>query len=323
MTGAAREAARCGLVVVAAVALMLVVSVRAQSWTTDLEAASGGRVVQVGPAAGGGPDESARSGGPRAVVAWPLEAYVARVLAGEAEPDAAPAAVEALAIAIRTFALANAGRHTGDGFDLCDSTHCQVPRAATEATRRAAMATVGQVLTWNGTPAEVFYSANCGGRSEGSEHVWSGTGLPYLLSTPDDVHGDDVHWSLDLSLEEVGVALSRVGFRGQLRDVEIDARSPSGRVTLLRLPGLEPASIAGGAFRAAIGNVRVRSTLFSIDRRGAGVRVTGHGYGHGVGMCVVGAGRRAARGEGVREILAQYFPGLKITQLPSRSTSAE
>jgi stage II sporulation protein D len=301
--------------VLVAVVLALVVSVRAQSGPPDRNAANGHRVVRVGPAVGRHPGEGASRGTRVDAVSWPLEEYVARVLAGEAEPDAGPAAAEALAVAIRTFALANVGRHASDGFDLCDSTHCQVPAAATAATRRAAMATAGQVLTWHGAPAEVFYSANCGGHSEGAEHVWSGDGLPYLVSAPDDVHGDEVTWSVDLSLEEVGMALSRIGFRGQLRDVEVERRSPSGRATRLRLPGLDPASVTGGRFRAAIGNVTVRSTLFSIDRRGSGLRITGHGYGHGVGMCVIGAGRRAARGESVLEILAQYYPGLDLTGL--------
>ena len=301
-----------------AVLLPFAVPVRAQPGLTDadLEVASGGRVVRVGPAGSG-----ARNGdgaGRNAVVIWPLERYVARVLAGEAEPDAGNAAVEALAIAIRTFALANADRHAADGFDLCDGTHCQVPRAATGATRRAAMATLGQILTWNGAPAEVFYSASCGGYSEGSEHVWSGAGLPYLSSALDDVHRDDAAWTVDLSLDDVQRALSRVGFRGQISDVAVDTRSPSGRATRLRVPGLEPAAITGEQFRAAIGNVTVRSTLFSIERRGTALHVTGYGYGHGVGMCVVGAGRRATRGEGVQQILAQYFPGLDVKRLGPR-----
>jgi stage II sporulation protein D len=325
VTIAARGAAGCALVVATLVAtlvailLPVAVPVRAQlpaqSGLTDaeLEAASGGRVVRVGPAGSGARDGD--SAGRNAVVTWPLEEYVARVLAGEAEPDAGNAAVKALAIAVRTFALANAARHADDGFDLCDGTHCQVPRAATGATRRAAMATLGQILTWNGAPAEVFYSASCGGYSEGSEHVWSGVGLPYLSSGLDDVHRDDPAWTVELSLDDVQRALIRVGFRGQLSDVAVDSRSPSGRATRLRVPGLVPTVVTGERFRAAIGSVTVRSTLFSIQRRGTTLRVTGYGYGHGVGMCVVGASRRATRGEGVQQILAQYFPGLDVTRL--------
>ena len=79
----------------------------------------------------------ARPGGGHTVTTIPLEAYVARVLAGEAARDSPPAALEALAIAVRTFTLANRGRHGADGFDLCDETHCQVMRVATMATERA------------------------------------------------------------------------------------------------------------------------------------------------------------------------------------------
>ena len=94
-----------------------------------------------------------------------METYVARVLAGEALRDSQPAALEALAITIRTFALANRGRHRADGFDLCDQTHCQVLRAAVAATERAARATAGRLLLRDGAPASVYYSASCGGRT--------------------------------------------------------------------------------------------------------------------------------------------------------------
>ena len=71
----------------------------------------------------------ARAGGGYTVTALPLETYVARVLAGEAARDSPPAALEALAITVRTYALANRSRHRADGFDLCDQTHCQVLRS--------------------------------------------------------------------------------------------------------------------------------------------------------------------------------------------------
>ena len=96
----------------------------------------------------------------------PLEEYVARVVAGEGQPRAADAAQQALAIAVRTFALANRARHRSEGFDLCDTTHCQVLRPATPASTRAALATAGKVLVDRGEPAPVFYSAWCGGYSE-------------------------------------------------------------------------------------------------------------------------------------------------------------
>jgi stage II sporulation protein D len=71
--------------------------------------------------------------------------------------------------------------------------------------------------------------------------------------------------------------------------------------------------IAGDDFRAAVGPRELRSTAFTVTKAGRAYRFTGRGYGHGVGMCVVGAGRRAARGETTAQILAQYYPGLTLT----------
>src|SRR5206468_10119770 len=127
-------------------------------------------------------------GGGYTIATLPLETYVARVVAGEAARDSPPAALEALAITVRTFALANRGRHHADGFDVCDQTHCQVLRAATAATDRAAVATAGRVLMAHGSAiAAVFYSASCGGRTEIPSEVWPGADdPPYLPSHRDD-----------------------------------------------------------------------------------------------------------------------------------------
>lgn len=252
----------------------------------------------------------------------PLEVYVARVLAGEGEPRAAEAAQQALAVAIRTFTLANVDRHVRDGFDLCDTTHCQVLRPASAASRRAVASTAGRVLTWQGAIAEVFYSASCGGRSEAASQVWPGADYQYLRSIADNVHDDDERWTVDLALRDVQRALARTGFEGKrLKDVRIDARSSSGRVTRLKLTGMRPDVVSGEQFRAAVGTSELRSTAFSVKKRGDSVRLTGRGFGHGVGLCVIGAGRRAARGDSVRAILAQYYPGLEVTQLDEESSA--
>ena len=272
---------------------------------SDLEAASGGRVIRIGALASDGH-----------VTVLPLEVYVARVLAGEGEPRAASAAQQALAIAIRTYAMANLDRHGRDGYDLCDTTHCQVPRPATPASRRAALATAGTMLTWRGAAAAVFYSASCGGRSEEASQIWPGVHLPYLTSHADDVHRDDPPWAVELRLRDVQQALGRAGFAGdRLRDLSIESRNESGRVSRLHLKGLKPDTIAGDQFRAAVGAVALRSTAFSLTRHGDRVAFTGRGFGHGVGLCVIGAGHRATRGESVTAILAQYYPGLALARI--------
>jgi SpoIID/LytB domain protein len=271
-----------------------------------LEKVSEGRTVDIGLLSTGG-----------GVATIPLEVYVARVLAGEAEPGAPDASQQALAVAIRTYAIVNEGRHRREGFDLCDTTHCQVMRTANDYSRRAALSTAGRVLTLNGKPVEIFYSANCGGRSERAADVWpGGSRFPYLRSVPDNVHGDETPWALTLTLDEIRQSLVKAGFGGErLRDIEIEARTSSGRVARLHLRGLRPDAIAGDPFRMAIGARQLRSTAFSMTRTGNSVRFTGMGYGHGVGMCVIGAGKRARRGESLEAILGQYFPGLALLSL--------
>jgi stage II sporulation protein D len=259
-----------------------------------------GRTVAVGSLSGA------------SIVTLPLEEYVARVLAGEGQPNAPESTQQALAIAIRTYAVFNTGRHRRDGFDLCDTTHCQVPRTATAASRRAALATAGRVLIYQGAPAEIFYSASCGGRSENAADVWPTLDLPYLRSVSDDVHGDEERWVLERTLEQVERLLQRYNFQGSLRGVEIDDRTDSGRVAKLRLPGLRPDGITGEQLRFALGASELRSTAFSVDRRGRTVRFTGRGYGHGVGLCIVGAGRRGERGQSADAILRHYYPGLIV-----------
>ena len=285
----------------------------AQGEVTDeqLEAASVGRTLAIGSLNGG------------RITRIPLEVYVARVLAGEGEPNAPDAARQALAVAIRTYTLVQMGRHRREGFDLCDTVHCQVLRAANDSSRRAALATARRVLTVNGAPAEVFYSASCGGRSEGAAQVWPGATFPYMqVVRDDDVHEEDVPWTLELTIDELRSALSRAGFGGgPLRSIEIDGVNQSGRVERLRVPGMRPNEITGPAFRDALGTTRIRSTAFTLSHQGKVVRFTGRGYGHGVGMCVIGAGRRARRGESLETILAQYYPNLRLTDLATASVS--
>jgi SpoIID/LytB domain protein len=255
-------------------------------------------------------------GGGGRVSVLPLEVYVARVISAEGEPNAPAATQQALAVAVRTFTVVNARRHAREGFALCDTTHCQVLRASTPASRQAAFATAGRILTYNGSPAEVFYSASCGGRSERASEIWPNANFPYLDSVVDDVHGEDAPWTLEMPLREIQEAVARSGSgAGRLTGVEVDARSVSGRAARLRLSGMRPETMTGESFRAAIGTRTLRSTAFSIETSAEIVRFTGRGYGHGVGMCVIGAGRRAKRGDNVEQILAAYYPGLALASL--------
>src|SRR5207244_1040897 len=81
--------------------------------------------------------------------------------------------------------------------------------------------------------------------------------------------------------------------------------------------GLRPAEISGQDLRVAVGRTlgwqHLKSTAFELQQRGDAYRFTGHGSGHGVGMCVIGSARLAERGVTAEAILARYFPGLTIS----------
>jgi stage II sporulation protein D len=270
----------------------------------------------------------AKPGGGYTVTTMPLETYVARVLAGEMLRDSQPAALEALAITIRTFALANRGRHRADGFDVCDQTHCQVVRAATAATDRAAHATASRILVRDGVAASVYYSASCGGHTQVPSDVWPGADdPPYLPSREDDACQGAPAWTAELQQSDLVRALRASGFRGELRDVRIASRNTSGRVATLKLDGLRPDEISGQDLRVAVGRTlgwqHIKSTAFDLDRRDNVYRFTGHGSGHGVGLCVIGSARLAERGTSAEEILGRYFPGLEITGAPALMTRAD
>lgn len=251
------------------------------------------------------------------VVTVPLEEYVGRVLAGEAVPDSPAASLEALAIAVRTYTAANRSRHASEGFDLCDQTHCQVMRVARPETDAAARATAAQVLTFRGAPATVFYSASCGGRSEKPSNVWPGEkDQDYLTIHDDDGCEGFPQWTSELTDADLQRALTAAGFRGTLRDVTVIARNDSGRVARLQLTGMQPDQITGQDLRMVVGRTlgfqHIASTAFQLERTRRGSRFTGHGSGHGVGMCVIGSMKLAAKGETAAAILARYYPGTEI-----------
>ena len=231
-----------------------------------------------------------------------LDDYIAQVLAGEGQPRAGDAAQQALAITARTFALANRNRHRSEGYDLCDTTHCQVLRAATAITRRAAESTSGRVLLHQGQPAFVFYSAWCGGKSELASQVWPGAiDYSYEPALHDEACEDEPGWDSEVRVGDIERALRAAGLRGsRLRNLRVVSRNTSGRVATLLVEGFTPAEISGNEFRMAVGRIAgwqsIKSTAFEIDRTGSGYRFKGRGFGHGVGLCVIGAGRRASTG---------------------------
>jgi SpoIID/LytB domain protein len=251
-----------------------------------------------------------------------LEEYVARVVTGESQPGAPAAAREALAIAARTFVLANRGRHRSEGFDVCDTTHCQALRPAAAAGRRAAVATAGQIMVdASHRPAAVQYSAWCGGHSELPANVWPGSAnRRFDRSGPDDACAGEPAWTSEVGAAGIERALRAAGLEGsRLTELSIAQRSLSGRAIRIRAAGFVPPELPAEEFRMALGRTGgwqlLKSTLFDLRRTPRGYRFTGRGAGHGVGMCVIGAGARAANGATAAQILGFYYPTLRVTPL--------
>lgn len=225
--------------------------------------------------------------------------------------------------------MANRNRHRSEGFDLCDTTHCQVVRPATTITRKAAEVTSGRVLLHQGQPAFVFYSAWCGGHTELASQVWPGA-VDYARgeSREDEACEGEPPWTSEVRAGEIERALRAAGLRGsRLRDLRVLARNDSERVARIRVEGFTPSEMSGHEFRMAVGRVAgwqsIKSAAFDVDRTGAGYRFRGRGFGHGVGLCVIGAGRRANRGASAEEILRFYFPGLTIGSAFAPAPSGE
>ena len=262
----------------------------------------------------------------------PLETYVAAVLPGEIG-NASAAALEAQAVAARSYAMARTGRHAESGADLCDATHCQVYRgaeAATAASRRAANATRGLVLVQAGRVIAAPFHSVCGGRTARPSDVWDDEETPDLAPVEDDACAGSpgAEWEFRLERARVGALGEAVGLVGA-RFLEVYGRDGSGRAAMVRLvaPGGRSLVVRGFEFRKVAnelwGWATVRSTDFRVtgeDRDG--YVLSGRGTGHGAGLCQRGAIRRAARGESRDEILGRYYPGTGIVALETLAPGA-
>jgi stage II sporulation protein D len=279
---------------------------------TSLPPAAAGDVFKVGQTG---------ANGKTTLVTMAMDDYVASVVAGEQHANSPPAALEALAITARTYALANRRRHAREGFDLCDLTHCQVLKPATAAARAASTATRGRVLLFSGRPASVFYTASCGGRTERGDAVWPQARFPFLPSQVDVGCERLPGWSSELRAEDLERALRANGLTGQLENMRVVGRTASGRASTVRLSGFVPPEIDGDTLRFAVGRTlgwqHVKSTLFDVSRTATGYRFTGRGSGHGVGLCMVGSIRWATQGLTADDILHRYFPGLIASTWPT------
>jgi stage II sporulation protein D len=180
-----------------------------------------------------------------------LDDYVRGVVAEEMPASWAPAALEAQAVAARTYAIT-----TGVGagaYDLYDDSRSQVyggVAAETAATDAAVAATSGQIVTYDGRPAVTYFFSSSGGHTESIQDAWPGaTPEPWLRGVPDPYDGaagDPYHsWSLQLSLASATAKLRGL-VRGSLVGITIVRQGTSGRIMTARVVGTRGQTTVSG-----------------------------------------------------------------------------
>lgn len=268
------------------------------------------------------------------ITSIPLDDYVLGAVLAEVTPvgetDATIARVfDVQAIVARTYVVSQLGRHHADGFDVCDTTHCQLyqPSRVTSsrfaAAARAAVArTSGRVLVYGGQIAEALFHADCGGATTSADAVWGGPARPYLRSVVDALPAETHRpWQIAIPAEQLRQALDadpRTDVGRQLASINVVSRDESGRAAELTVRGQHTYSVRGDVLRSVInqklGDRAVQSTRFTVTKSSGAYTFKGTGYGHGVGLCQRGAITRARQGQSIEQILRTYFPGATITR---------
>lgn len=230
-------------------------------------------------------------------------------------------------------------------FDVCADDHCQryqgLTMAVGDTVRKAVDQTWGLVLTSEGKICDARFSKCCGGRMELFSTCWEDKDYPYLQPLPDTadcVEGGDVfcdtkdekilsqvlndydletrdfyRWRTEYSRTEISDLVRRrsgMDF-GTIRDLVPVERGPSGRLKRLKVVGDKKTMIIGKELiiRRWLSDSHLKSSAFEVHWDGDHLTLDGSGWGHGVGLCQIGAAVMAAKGYTFDRILLHYYPG--------------
>ena len=273
-----------------------------------------------------------------------LEDYLLSVISSEMKPTASLEFLKAHSIIARSWVLSNL--HSHEHFNVCADDHCQryqgLRPAIGETARRAVDETWGKVLTYNGKVCDTRYSKCCGGHTEAFETCWEGEAKPYLRPVADVPEGggkpfcdtqdpkilaqvlndydletkDFFEWEQRYSpavLSELVARRTGIDF-GEITDLQPQERGESGRIKYLKIVGTKCVETIGLelSVRRALSESHLKSSAFEVSREDGEFVLRGRGWGHGVGLCQIGAAVMACKGYDYRQILAHYYPGTKI-----------
>ena len=235
-------------------------------------------------------------------------------------------------------------------FDVCADDHCQryqgLTRATGDTVRKVIDSTWGQTLYYGNELCDARFSKCCGGVMERFSTCWEDKDMPYLQAVPDtpdhDPDGDcfcnttdkailgqvlnnydqetvdfyrwkevyDREVLSDLIRRRSGIDL------GRLVSIEPLERGLSGRIMKLKITGDRSSLVVGKELeiRRILSETHLKSSAFDIRMEGSSVILEGKGWGHGVGLCQIGAAVMASKGYTYTEILEHYYPGSHLSE---------
>lgn len=243
-----------------------------------------------------------------------IDEYLMGTVPSEMSPSWSKSALEAQAVAARTYALYTKNQHSSEGYDLCTSTHCQVYSGIAKespSTTSAVKSTQGYVMTYGGTPICAVFHSSSGGRTENAEDVW-GNYNPYLRSVADEDNSPNKNWTVSFTSAEMQKLLARgskdVGAVKSVQMINSNARS-----AVVRFKGSKGTiDLSGVKLRSLLG---LKSSMFTARNAGGQVIFEGHGYGHGLGMSQYGAKAMAEKGKSWQDILKHYYTNVSIDKM--------
>ncbi len=249
-----------------------------------------------------------------------LESYIAGVVQAEGGYKGHPEYFRTQAVIARTYAYLHLDRHANEHYDLCDDVHCQVyhGRSVTGVINDAVIATRGIVITDSDSLLILTpFHSNCGGQTATSGDVWL-TDLPYLESIIDPYCGfsRNALWEKNISRGE---------WLNYLKAQNMDIINPGPELNFVQNARLQEYKYNGSgiSLRKIRDDFGLRSTFFSIKDEGETLKLSGRGYGHGVGLCQEGAMVMAKRGFKYLQIINFYYKGVKIMDMKSVKIPAQ
>ena len=227
------------------------------------------------------------------------------------------------------------------GFDVCADDHCQryqgITRQSNPQVVDAIEATRGLVLTYEGKICDARFSKCCGGMTEVFESCWENIRHPYLVAKPDPYCNtkdkcilsqvlnnydqetvDFYRWTVSYTTDELSELVSRksgIDF-GRILDLVPQERGASGRIITLKIIGEKRTLTVGKELeiRKWLSESHLYSSAFEVEKTVDGFILHGKGWGHGVGLCQIGAAVMGDQGIPYDEILSFYYPHAELTK---------